>query len=159
VGQVDSLGLTGSVRFLDQGISQADLAAHYRAADCFVSCSEHEGFCVPLLEAMHHHLPIVAFRSSAIPETLGGAGIVLDTKEPLRLAAAAASVIGDRDLRSRLDRLAQLRLAEMSLISGRRRLSQVIVEHFDFSERDRVIAELLAEPVEGGESAHSGSSA
>ena len=58
------------------------LAAHYRAADVFVCLSDHEGFCVPLLEAMHHRVPIVAFASAAVPETLGAAGLCLPDKAP-----------------------------------------------------------------------------
>ena len=54
----------------------------------FVSASEHEGFCVPLLEAMHHRVPIVAFAAAAIPETLGDAGVLVPSKAPADLAAA-----------------------------------------------------------------------
>ena len=59
------------------------LLAHYRAADVFVSLSEHEGFCVPLVEAMHFGVPTVAFASTAVPETVGDATLLLADKDPL----------------------------------------------------------------------------
>ena len=84
------------------GVSAAELAAHYRAADVFVVCSEHEGFCVPLLEAMHYGVPIVAYATTAVPETLGEAGLLLDVKDPCTVAAAVDRVVGDDALRRQL---------------------------------------------------------
>jgi glycosyltransferase involved in cell wall biosynthesis len=78
---ISKLELQASVE-LPGKISDADLATYYRSAHIFLSASEHEGFCVPLLEAMAFGLPILAFRSTAIPETLGPAGILFDSKEP-----------------------------------------------------------------------------
>ncbi len=72
---VEALDLRGAVR-LPGSVSDGVLAAHYRAADAFVCLSDHEGFCVPLLEAMHHRVPIVAYAATAVPETLGGRGSV-----------------------------------------------------------------------------------
>ena len=57
--------------------------------------SEHEGFCVPLVEAMGHGLPVVAYGVAAVPETVGDAGLVLPDKEPLRFAAAVHRVVAD----------------------------------------------------------------
>jgi glycosyltransferase involved in cell wall biosynthesis len=98
---IHALGLDDSVT-ITGGVSPAELAAHYRAADVFVVCSEHEGFCVPLLEAMHHRVPIVAFASTAIPETLGEAGLLLDVKDACTIAAAVDHVARDRALREQL---------------------------------------------------------
>src|SRR5262245_28908842 len=58
------------------------LAGYYRCSDVFICASEHEGFGVPLLEAMASDLPIVAFRAAAVPDTLGNAGVILDDKDP-----------------------------------------------------------------------------
>ena len=58
-------------------VSDAELAAFYRRADLFVTASEHEGFCVPLVEAMAFEVPIVARTNAAIPETVADAGILL----------------------------------------------------------------------------------
>ena len=69
-------------RFLFTGpLSDEDLAAFYRTASVYVSLSEHEGFCVPLLEAMAADVPVLAYASSAVPETLGGAGVLFSPKD------------------------------------------------------------------------------
>lgn len=95
LGLTDAVDLAGSV-------SGGELAAYYRDADVFVSVSEHEGFCVPLLEAMAHEVPIVAYGSSAVPETLDSAGVVLDSKAPALVAAAIARVVNDDATRAAL---------------------------------------------------------
>lgn len=76
-------------------ITDAQLQAYYRTAHLFWSVSEHEGFCVPLIEAMWFDIPILAYSSSAIPETLGGAGVVLTDKTDLRTMAATAKILAD----------------------------------------------------------------
>jgi glycosyltransferase involved in cell wall biosynthesis len=69
----------------------------------FVTPSEHEGFCVPLLEAMAFQVPIVARARAAIPETLGDAGILLPPDDdPVLMAEALAEVIQNADLRHEL---------------------------------------------------------
>ncbi|HET9058761.1 MAG TPA: glycosyltransferase [Acidimicrobiales bacterium] len=77
----DSLEMVGSV-------SDAELLAYWAAADVFVCMSEHEGFCVPVLEAMELGVPVVAYNSTAVPETLAGAGVLVDDKDPLTVANA-----------------------------------------------------------------------
>ncbi|MHB8287711.1 MAG: glycosyltransferase family 4 protein [Acidimicrobiales bacterium] len=84
---VADLGLGDAVQFRLEA-SDAVLAAYYRAADLFVCASEHEGFCIPILEAMHSKLPVVAYASSAIPETLQDAGVLLESKSAAMMAAA-----------------------------------------------------------------------
>ena len=74
-----SSGSTGG-RTSPGSVSGAELEAYFRAADVFVLASDHEGFCVPLAEAMGHGVPIVAYGVTAVPETVGGAGLVLDDK-------------------------------------------------------------------------------
>src|SRR4029077_8109611 len=56
-------------------VPEAELAAYYRHAHAYVSLSEHEGFCVPLVEAMAMEVPVLAYAAAAVPETLGGAGV------------------------------------------------------------------------------------
>ena len=58
-------------------VSQPELNACYASADAFLCMSEHEGFCIPLIESMLHEIPILAHASAAVPETLGGCGILL----------------------------------------------------------------------------------
>jgi glycosyltransferase involved in cell wall biosynthesis len=109
---VADLGLEGSV-VLTGPVPAPVLAAHYRTADVFVSLSEHEGFCVPILEAWHSALPVVALAAAAVPETVGGAGLLLPTKRsPAFSAAAVARVVGDAGLRRRLVEAGRARLAE-----------------------------------------------
>jgi L-malate glycosyltransferase len=84
-------------------VSDAELAAYYRHADVFVTASEHEGFCVPLVEAMSFDLPIVARAHAAVPETLGDAGVLLPPNDdPLLLAEALALVLTDDAVRKEL---------------------------------------------------------
>ncbi len=79
-------------------ISDTDLASYYSAADLFVSTSLHEGFCVPLVEAMSMKIPIVAYGSSAVPETVGDAGIVWEECDPELIAASINRVAEDKRL-------------------------------------------------------------
>ena len=82
-------------------ITDAQLHAYYRTAHLFWSMSEHEGFCVPLIEAMWFDIPILAFRSSAIPETMADAGLIFSEKsDPTLLAALAMKLIHDLSLRN-----------------------------------------------------------
>jgi glycosyltransferase involved in cell wall biosynthesis len=107
------------------------LAAHYRAADVYVSVSDHEGFGVPLLEAMHHGVPIVAYGSTAVPETVGAGGIVLPGKDPATVAAAVDRVLSDRELRDGLVESGTRRLAEFDLTVNRKRFAQLVQEAID----------------------------
>ena len=95
---VDSLGLDGKVIFTGH-VRFDEILAYYRVADAFVCMSEHEGFCVPVVEAMTFHVPVVAYRSCAVPETLGQGGILLEDKDPYTAAAAIHRVTSDRALR------------------------------------------------------------
>jgi hypothetical protein len=70
-------------RFFFTGpVPDADLAAFYRHADVYISLSDHEGFCVPLLESMAAGVPVLAYGEAAVPETMGGAGVVFNPKDP-----------------------------------------------------------------------------
>ena len=96
---IDELGLRDSV-LLPGSITDAQLAAYWRTASVFWSMTEHEGFCVPLVEAMWFDVPIVAFRSSAVPETLGKAGLMFTDKDDIdEIAALVSIVVTDERLR------------------------------------------------------------
>ncbi len=83
-------------------VPDEDLGAFYRWADAYVSLSEHEGFCVPLVEAMAADVPILAYAAGAVPETLGGAGLLF-APEDLEIAAELLGMlVYDRDLRGRV---------------------------------------------------------
>jgi len=98
---VDALGIREAVVFTG-GVSEAALTAYYTVADVFVTASEHEGFCVPLVEAMSMKTPITAFASAAIPETLGDAGVVWPERDPLLMAETLALLAADSKLRTSL---------------------------------------------------------
>ena len=77
-----------------------EILAYYTIADLFLCMSEHEGFCVPLAEAMFFKVPIVAYASSAIPSTLNGSGILLEDKDFEHVAEAMHHVMTDETLRT-----------------------------------------------------------
>jgi glycosyltransferase involved in cell wall biosynthesis len=111
---ISELGLDGAVS-ITGSLPPAALEAYYEAADVFVCASNHEGFCVPIVEAMGHGVPVVAFATAAVPETVGDAGLVLPDKSPLRFAAALNKVLADRDLYDRLSKAALARVSEFSV--------------------------------------------
>src|ERR1700730_9249068 len=100
-GDIRRLGLENAVT-LTGSVTVEQLVAYYRGATAFLTLSEHEGFCVPLLEAMRSDLPVVAHPAGAIPETLGDGGILLETKTPEAVAAQLERVVGDHALRKGL---------------------------------------------------------
>lgn len=121
---IEALGLRDAVR-LTEWVTQPELVAHYRQADVFVCLSEHEGFCIPLIEAMWHGLPVVALGSSAVAGTVGDAAVVLpfvDHRQPdaATVAAAVARVLDGGNLRKRLVAAGWARADQFSLARTRR---------------------------------------
>src|SRR3989442_14483357 len=100
-GDIRKLGLDGAVT-LTGSVTTEQLVAYYRGATAFLTLSEHEGFCVPLLEAMRSDLPVVANAAAAIPETLGDGGILIEKKTPDAVAAQLERVVHDQALRKDL---------------------------------------------------------
>jgi glycosyltransferase involved in cell wall biosynthesis len=80
-------------------VPDEDLAAFYRWADAYVSLSEHEGFCVPLVEAMAADVPVLAYAAGAVPETLGGAGVLFAPKDLEFAAEMLGMLVYDRPVR------------------------------------------------------------
>lgn len=99
--RIDELGLVDHVLWIN-GASEAQLKAAYLSSHVFMLMSEHEGFCVPLIESMALGTPIVAHASSAIPETLGDAGIAWEEQDPWLYAASAARLFSDDEMRGNL---------------------------------------------------------
>ncbi|MBR0085296.1 MAG: glycosyltransferase family 4 protein [Lachnospiraceae bacterium] len=83
---------TGHVKF-------AEILAYYKLADVFLCMSEHEGFCVPLVEAMYFDVPVAAYGAAAVPGTLGGSGICLDRKDPMLFAGVIDRLKNDPELK------------------------------------------------------------
>lgn len=90
------------------------ILAYYKIADLFLCMSEHEGFCVPLVEAMFFGTPIVAYASTAIPGTLGGSGVLVETKEPEVVAEKMHQVITDQAYREEIIEKQKRRLEDFS---------------------------------------------
>lgn len=76
----------------------ADILAYYRSAKLFLCMSEHEGFCVPLLESMVFQVPVLAYSACAVPATLGDGGICFTDKDPAKVAALMHAVLSDDSL-------------------------------------------------------------
>lgn len=89
---VENVYIPGHIRF-------EEVLAYYSIADVFLCLSEHEGFCVPLIEAMLFDVPIIAYDKCAVGETLGGSGFLLKTKDYCEIAAVIDRVILDHPLR------------------------------------------------------------
>ncbi len=122
---IDELGLTGAVH-LPGSVSGAELEAYFQAADVFVCASDHEGFCVPLAEAMGHGVPIVAYGVTAVPETVGGAGLVLDDKSAVPFAAAVGRVLRDATLHDVLAAAGRERAAGFDLAASTQRFVSLV---------------------------------
>jgi glycosyltransferase involved in cell wall biosynthesis len=99
-------------------LSDDELAAQYRAADLFVSASRHEGFCLPLLEAMMRDVPVIARNCGGMPEALAGSGVLYDSTDPRELAVLMQRLLTDPDLRSSIlasqaERIASLKSRDL----------------------------------------------
>lgn len=98
LGQAYALGLKRVV--FTGPLPQAQLNACYRTASVFLCMSEHEGFCAPLLEAMHHDVPVVAVAAAAVPETMAGAGILFRDRDYPLIAETLGRLVHDPALRA-----------------------------------------------------------
>src|SRR5688500_10043587 len=83
-------------------VSNEELTAYYELADVFVCASEHEGFCVPLVESFHMGVPVIAYDATAVPSTMDGAGILYTNKDPLHVAGLINAIVDDRALADRI---------------------------------------------------------
>jgi glycosyltransferase involved in cell wall biosynthesis len=77
-------------------VSNEELTALYDIGDIFLSASAHEGFCVPLIEAFYKGLPVVAFRSTAVPDTMDGAGVLYECDDPRHVASLIHTLATDQ---------------------------------------------------------------
>ena len=80
-------------------IPEDQLAAVYQTADLFLCMSEHEGFCIPLLEAMSVEIPVLAYATAAVPETMNGAGVTFQQKYFDEIAEMMGAITHDKTLR------------------------------------------------------------
>jgi len=137
LGVAPAVTVTGAV-------SDAARNAYYATADVFVCLSAHEGFCVPLLEAWHHDVPVVAHAAAAVPETLGRAGVLLAGTDAPTVAATVERVVGDGRLADALRAAGRARLEELSIERARTRLRELAAELAGAGdERPELAAELV----------------
>jgi glycosyltransferase involved in cell wall biosynthesis len=85
------------VHFLGH-VSDEELVACYEVADLFLCASEHEGFCVPLVEAFYMEVPVLAYAAAAVPSTMDGAGVLYDARDPYHVAQLMDAIVSDRAL-------------------------------------------------------------
>jgi glycosyltransferase involved in cell wall biosynthesis len=97
-------------------VDHDELMACYAVSDLFLCLSEHEGFGVPLLEAMVFGLPVIAYDAGAVAETLRGGGILLADKDPVEVAALVDRVLTDEALRSAVLRTQQKAMAALRAV-------------------------------------------
>jgi len=79
-------------------VSDDAIATLYDVADLFLCASEHEGFCVPIMESFHTQLPVLAYAATAVPATMDGGGVLFDTREPREVAALMHGLVSDARL-------------------------------------------------------------
>lgn len=101
MGYTERLRLTNDVVFTGH-VKFDEILAYYQVADLFLCMSEHEGFCVPLAEAMYFELPIVAYDSSAVAETMGDGGFVLKDKNPLEAAGVIDYILTHEETKKKI---------------------------------------------------------
>jgi glycosyltransferase involved in cell wall biosynthesis len=124
----DRLGVAGAVDFGGDRVSDRRLGDLYASAAVFATASEHEGFCVPLLEAMAFDVPVVASAEAAIPETVGDAGLLVAERDPLLWAEVLHRAISDPALRHSLIDAGRRRLPEFSDSATERRLAAALAQ-------------------------------
>jgi glycosyltransferase involved in cell wall biosynthesis len=76
-------------------ISDEELVAYYDVADLFLCASEHEGFCVPIVEAFYRQVPVLAYAATAVPATMDGAGVLFDDRDPVHVAALMDAILSN----------------------------------------------------------------
>jgi len=120
------LGLGDAVHFAGK-VDDADLREAYRTSDVLVVASEHEGFCLPVVEAMAEGLPVVAHRRGALPEVLGDAGVLLDGKDPEVTADAVHRLQTDDRWRAAVVTAGHRRLPALGLADAATRLVSLLL--------------------------------
>jgi glycosyltransferase involved in cell wall biosynthesis len=121
-----TLRINAAVDIIASRVRDRELGGLYRRANVFVSTSEHEGLCVPLLEAMAFSVPVVARAAAAVPETVRDAGLLLRGDDPFVYAEAVGRAVYDLPLRRGLIAAGHRRLADFSESAIETRLAQAL---------------------------------
>lgn len=104
--ELEGVYITGHIPF-------AQILSYYRLADAFVCMSEHEGFCIPLIEAMHFNIPILAYDAGAVSETMGNGGVLVNKKNALENAGLLNYILTHEDIRKKMLENQKQRLASL----------------------------------------------
>jgi len=107
-------------------VSDEDLNAYYSLADIFLCMSEHEGFCVPLVESMFFNIPIIAYNSTAVPNTLGNSGILVNEKNYCEIAELVHVILHDDELKKRILEAQKQRLHRFERGRGEEKLRELL---------------------------------
>src|SRR5215469_6592089 len=118
------LGIAAHVKFSGY-VPESELAKLYSTASCLVFPSLHEGFGIPIVEAMSFGLPIICGNDTSIPEIAGDAALYTETRNPTKLADALLAVAGNEALRAKLAALGRQRLKTFDFSIEVRRLANV----------------------------------
>ena len=97
---VGRLGIS-QVHFVGH-VSDEELVAFYETADLFLCASEHEGFCVPIVEAFYKQVPVLAYAATAVPSTMDGAGVLFENRDPIHVAALMDAIVSNVALQDRI---------------------------------------------------------
>ncbi len=108
------LGIEDAVEF-PGCMADSEIRALYENSTAYVCMSEHEGFCLPVVEAMRFGLPVLAFASSALPQTVGSGGILFREKRHAEIAELILEIRRDTELREKLIKAGYERVKDLSL--------------------------------------------
>jgi glycosyltransferase involved in cell wall biosynthesis len=120
-----SLGLSDQVHLPGAAGPREGLGGYFQAADLFLCLSEHEGFCIPLVEAMAFDLPVVAYRAAGVPYAMGGAGVLVSNKRYDAIAELIDLVLRDGSQRRQIIEGQRRRLRDLAPD----RVADVLKEH------------------------------
>jgi len=107
-------------------VTQGELAAYYNIADVFLSFSEHEGFFMPLLEAYYFELPVIAYSTTVVPETAGGAALLFEEKNIEMIGELVEEVLNNEKTRKMMIRAGRARLSDFTINKSKTRLKEIL---------------------------------
>jgi glycosyltransferase involved in cell wall biosynthesis len=124
---IRQLGLSLEVKLTGR-VTRKTLEQHYEMADAFVCMSKHEGFCIPLVEAMSRQVPVFYLTTPGVKETMGNSGVALHTEDPFEIAQIIYTVLESPKALSAILRSQHRRLIELGKEHNVERLQEVLLE-------------------------------
>ena len=132
---VRALGIDHCVHFTG-GLSDEEVRALYEASTLYLCMSEHEGFCLPLIEAMHFGLPVVAFAAGAVGETVGGGGVLVREKRHAEIGVLLGELSTNLEARQRVIDKGRARVASFSFERFQARVRELLMGRQKQQERE-----------------------